>query len=129
MGLFNFIKKKETSKCGCTSGYDLSEKSKCNCENNCKISDNQSKKATETSFSVKVLGGGCAKCNALEASTLEALTVLGMDTTIEHVKDFTQIAMYGVMSTPALVINEKVVSTGKVLKTQEVIAILKKVTG
>ncbi|EPR10327.1 thioredoxin family protein [Ruminiclostridium papyrosolvens] len=76
---------------------------------------------------IKVLGSGCAKCNQLEAATKEALSKLGMDTTIEHVKDFAQIAAYGVMTTPALVVDGKVVSYGKVLKTEEVISILEKV--
>lgn len=79
--------------------------------------------------SVKVLGSGCAKCNQLEAATVEALEQLGMDTAIDHVRDFAQIASYGVMSTPALVVDGKVVSSGKVLKTEEVVAILKKVRG
>ena len=65
---------------------------------------------------VKILGGGCAKCNQLEAATVEALTEMGMDTTIDHVKDYEKIAAYGVMTTPALVIDGKVVSFGKVLK-------------
>lgn len=76
--------------------------------------------------SVKVLGSGCAKCNSLEAATKAALEQLGMDTTIEHVTDFVQIAAYGVMSTPALVVDGKVVSYGKVLKTEEIVQILKK---
>ncbi len=50
-----------------------------------------------------------------------------MDTTIDHVTDFSQIAAYGVMSTPALVIDGKVVSYGKVLKTEEVVKILQKI--
>ncbi len=79
--------------------------------------------------SVKVLGSGCAKCNQLEAATVAALGQLGMDTTIDHVRDFAQIASYGVMSTPALVVDGKVVSYGKVLKTEEVVAILKKMRG
>lgn len=70
---------------------------------------------------VKVLGSGCAKCNALEAATREALTQLGMDTTIDHVTDFAQIAAYGVMTTPALVVDGTVVSFGKVLKKDEVV--------
>ncbi len=78
---------------------------------------------------VKVLGFGCKKCNELEAATIEALKKLGMDTKIEHVTDFTQIADYGVMITPALVIDEKVVSYGKVLKTEEVVKILEKERG
>ncbi|MBP7238139.1 MAG: TM0996/MTH895 family glutaredoxin-like protein [Petrotogaceae bacterium] len=77
--------------------------------------------------SVKILGGGCAKCNQLEEAVKEALIQLGMNASIDHVKDFSEIAAYGVMSTPALVIDEKVVSYGKVLKTEEVIKILQKV--
>lgn len=75
---------------------------------------------------VKVLGSGCAKCNQLEEATKEALKQLGMDTTIEHVTDFAQIATYGVMTTPALVVDGKVLSYGKVLKTEEVVELLKK---
>ena len=79
--------------------------------------------------SVKVLGTGCAKCNALEAATRAALEQLGMDTTIDHVTDFSQIAAYGVMTTPALVVDGKVVSYGKVLRTDEVVSLLHKARG
>ena len=82
--------------------------------------------AGKASSGVKVLGSGCAKCNALEAAAKEALAELNMDTTIDHVTDFAQIAAYGVMSTPALVVDGKVVSYGRVLKKDEVIAILQK---
>ena len=77
--------------------------------------------------SIKVLGSGCAKCNQLEAAAKEALEKLGMDSTIDHVTDFSQIAAYGVMTTPALVVDGKVVSLGKVLKPDEVVKILQKV--
>ena len=50
-----------------------------------------------------------------------------MDTEIEHVTDFSVIAAYNVMTTPALVVDEKVVSYGKVLKVEEVVSLLKKV--
>ncbi len=100
----------------------------CCCGGNC---DAKSMAKAETAkvegANVKVLGSGCAKCNALEAATKAALEQLGMDTTIDHVTDFTQIAAYGVMTTPALVIDGKVVSYGKVLKTEEVVKILEKV--
>jgi len=76
--------------------------------------------------SVKVLGSGCAKCNQLEANVKAALEQLGMDTTIEHVTDFSQIAAYGVMTTPALVVDGKVVSYGKVLKVEEAVKLLEK---
>lgn len=79
--------------------------------------------------SVKILGTGCAKCNALEAATKEALEKLGIDAAIDHVTDFSQIAAYGVMSTPALVVDGKVVSLGKVLKTDEIITLLEKARG
>lgn len=78
---------------------------------------------------IKVLGSGCEKCRALEASAVEAVKELGMDDEIGHVTDFAQIAAYGVMSTPALVVDGKVVSYGKVLKKDEVIKILKDARG
>ena len=74
---------------------------------------------------VKVLGSGCAKCNQLEAAAREALIELGMDAEIDHVTDFTQIAAYGVMTTPALVVDGKVISYGKVLKKDEVVKLLR----
>ena len=52
-----------------------------------------------------------------------------MDTTIDHITDFTQIAAYGVMTTPALVVDDKVVSYGKVLKKDEASALIQKVRG
>ncbi len=75
---------------------------------------------------VKILGGGCSSCIALEKATSQALKELGIDQKIGHVTDFSKIAAYGVMSTPALVVNEKVLSYGKVLKAKEVKELLKK---
>lgn len=75
---------------------------------------------------VKVLGSGCCKCNDLERAAREALAELGMETTIEHVTDFKQIAAYGVMTTPALVVDGKVVSCGKALKKYDVKALIQK---
>lgn len=115
MALFGFKKKKEEASC-CCSGCDCSSMEK-------------AEKAKSEGASVKVLGSGCAKCNQLEASTKAALEQLGMDTTIEHVTDFAQIAAYGVMTTPALIVDGKVVSYGKALQTEEVVKILQKVRG
>lgn len=75
---------------------------------------------------VKILGGGCAKCNKLEKNVVEALNELEKDFQIEHVKDFKEIAEYGVMSTPALVIDEKVLFSGKVVNVNELKKILSK---
>lgn len=73
---------------------------------------------------VKVCGTGCSRCNELEENTREALSELGMDTGIEHIKDYRKMASYGIMSTPALVIDDEVVSVGKVLSKDEVKKIL-----
>jgi small redox-active disulfide protein 2 len=137
MALFGKRKEKDETKaaspCCCGGGCESTEQTEatttdgccgggCDCE-----SMEQAEKAKAEGASVKVLGSGCAKCNALELATKAALEQLGMDTTIEHVTDFAMIASYGVMSTPALVVDGKVVSYGKALKTEEVVAILKKV--
>lgn len=100
----------------------------CCCGGNCDAESMAKAEAAKTEGAgVKVLGSGCARCNQLEAATKAALEQLGMDATIDHVTDFTKIAAYGVMTTPALVIDGKVVSYGKVLKTEEVVKILQKV--
>ncbi|MEG0547072.1 MAG: thioredoxin family protein [Oscillospiraceae bacterium] len=75
---------------------------------------------------VKILGSGCSKCNQLEKNTIEALNQLRINTAIEHITDFAQIAAYGIMSTPALVYNEKVLSYGRVLKSSEIVTLIKK---
>lgn len=104
------------------------EETSCCCGGNCDAESMTKAEGAKTEgANVKVLGSGCAKCNQLEAATKEALQQLGMDTAIDHVTDFSQIAAYGVMTTPALVVDGKVVSYGKVLKTEEVVKILQKV--
>lgn len=117
MALFGFGKQKEETKASCC------------CGENCTPETMEKAEEKKQSNGVKVLGGGCSKCNQLEAATIEALTELGMDTTIEHVTDWGDIAAYGVMTTPALVVDGKVVSYGKVLKKDEVVKILKEIRG
>ena len=69
---------------------------------------------------IKILGSGCKKCISLTENTKSAVEELGLDANISKVTDFADIAAYGVMSTPALVVDEKVVSFGKVLKPKEI---------
>ncbi|MFA9381708.1 MAG: thioredoxin family protein [Acetanaerobacterium sp.] len=76
---------------------------------------------------IKVLGSGCKKCVALAENTQAALTGMGLAAEIEKVTDFAEIARYGVMSTPALLVDEKVVSFGKVLKPKDIVSLLEKV--
>lgn len=62
---------------------------------------------------IKILGGGCPKCTILYNNVLSACRELGIEPVVEKVEDLEKIASYGVLSTPALIINEKVVGTGK----------------
>lgn len=139
MGLFDFSKKKNAEEASeRSSGGGASKtteptakkaavkvKSSACCGEGCNAETmTAAEKAKSCGAYVKVLGSGCAKCNALEAAAKEALAELGMDTSIDHVSDFSQIAAYGVMSTPALVVDGKVLSYGKVLKKDEIKAIL-----
>lgn len=110
MGLFG-KKREETKSCCCGS---------------CTPETMAQAEAVKSAAGVKVLGSGCARCSALEDAVRAALAELGMDTAIDHVTDFTQIAAYGVMTTPALVVDGKVVSYGKVLKKDEAKALIQK---
>lgn len=73
---------------------------------------------------IKILGSGCAKCNLLEKATLESVARLGVEAEVEHVNDFADIMAYGVMTTPALVIDEKVCLSGRVPSAEELDRIL-----
>ena len=77
-----------------------------------------------TEMEIKVLGTGCARCKSLESSTKQAAEELGLNATIEKVEDIQKIMEYGIMSTPGLVINEKVVLSGQVPKIDELKKIL-----
>lgn len=81
----------------------------------------------EVSSMVKILGSGCTKCNTLEKNTVEALQMLGKEMPVEHVTDFSKIAAYGVMTTPALVYDQKVLIAGRVAKAEEIAELLKEV--
>jgi small redox-active disulfide protein 2 len=69
---------------------------------------------------IKILGSGCANCKKLFENTTTALKELGLEVEIEEVKDINQIIDYGVMKTPALVVDEKVKSSGRVLSSEEI---------
>lgn len=73
---------------------------------------------------IKVLGPGCANCVNLEKVTREALAELSAEATVEKVTDYAAIVGYGVMRTPALVVDEQVVLSGRVPTASQVRAIL-----
>lgn len=69
---------------------------------------------------IKVLGTGCAKCKSLEEVTRKAVEEKGVDASVEKVEDIMQIMTFGVMTTPALVIDGKVVIKGRVPSLDEI---------
>jgi small redox-active disulfide protein 2 len=71
-------------------------------------------------MNVKILGPGCANCQRLEARTREALADLGLDATVEKITDYGAIASYGVMRTPGLVVDDRVVVSGRVPESREI---------
>ena len=124
MALFNFGKKKEAPKAptcscnGCCSGNEEPEVDKIDVDD-----------AGKGVLSVKVLGAGCKNCHALLEATKEAVKNMGLGVEVDYVTDMEKIMEYGVMSLPALVVNEKAISTGKVLKADDVEKLLRKFGG
>ena len=97
--------------------FKKKEKEKTCC--NCNVDAIAEAKKLKSDKGIKILGSGCAKCQALEKAVRTAVEELALDYSIDHITDFAQIASYGVMSTPALVVD------GKVLSVTEVKDILK----
>jgi small redox-active disulfide protein 2 len=83
------------------------------------------KQEDKTMIKLKVLGGGCPKCHALENNSQEAIKELNIDAEVELITDQSIITSYGIAMTPALVIDEEVVSAGKLLTKDKVIDILR----
>jgi small redox-active disulfide protein 2 len=73
---------------------------------------------------IKILGSGCGNCQRLEANTRTALTGLGLEATIVKVTDYADIASYGVMKTPGLVVDDAVLVSGRVPDAAEITKLL-----
>jgi len=69
---------------------------------------------------IKILGTGCPKCKALEKAAKDAVSQTGVDATVSKVEDIMQIMQFGVMTTPALVVDGKVVVKGRVPGIDEI---------
>ncbi len=115
-----FAPKKKTS-CCCGSQIEIVPENKdkketpaCSC-----ATDNSGKKV------IKVLGTGCASCKALYNTVEQAVAQLGIEATVEKEEDLEKIMAYNIMSLPALVVNEKVVSKGQKLSVEQVKELIK----
>ena len=124
MSLFNFGKKKEEEKkapacaCACNCGCPTSEVSE--------ITIECCSEAKNGICCIKVLGAGCKSCHEQYENAKEAVKAMGLSVEVEYITDMQKVMEYGVMSMPAIVVNEKVVSMGKVLKAADVEKLLRK---
>ena len=115
MSLFGFGKKKEEKKvpaCACNCSCPTSEATE--------ITNDCCPEVKDGICCIKVLGAGCSSCHTQYENAKEAAKNLGLDIEVEYITDMQKVMEYGVMSMPAIVVNKKVVSMGKVLKTSEV---------
>ena len=118
MSLFGFGKKEEEKKapeCACSCGCPESETEETAC----------CPEAKNGICCVKVLGAGCKFCHEQYENAKKAVEELGLNVEVEYITDMEKVMSYGVMSMPAIVVNEKVVSMGKVLKPADVMKLLK----
>ena len=130
MALFNFGKKKEEKKaptCCCGSTEPTAEKSACCCAaSKAEASACCCGAPVEGICCVKILGAGCKSCHEQYENAKAAVQALGLNVEVEYITDMEKVMEYGVMSMPAIVVNEKVVSMGKVLKAADVEKLLHK---
>ena len=123
MALFNFGKKKDEEKkapaCACSCGCSANETENFATECCPDLKEGEI-------CCIKVLGSGCKSCHEQYENAKQAVKDMGLDLEVEYITDMQKVMEYGVMSMPALVVNEKVVAMGKVLKAADVVALLHK---
>ena len=134
MALFNFGKKKEEEKkaltccCGSTDTQAVETAGGCCCS---APEENESASCccgapVDGICCIKVLGAGCKSCHEQYENATAAVKALGLPVEVEYITDMEKVMGYGVMSMPAIVVNDKVVSMGKVLKAADVEKLLHK---
>ena len=118
MGLFGFGKKKEEEPaCACNRPVS-EEKESVVAEGCCTCGENK--------CNIKVLGAGCKACHEQYENVKKAVENMSLGADVEYITDMEKVMSYGAMSMPAIVVNEQVVSMGKVLKVSQVEDLLKK---
>ena len=127
MALFNFGKKKEEEKKSCCCGSEPKvEETACCCGSVPKAETTCCGAPVEGICCIKVLGAGCKSCHEQYENAKAAVQALGLKVEVEYITDMEKVMEYGVMSMPAIVVNDKVVSMGKLLKAAEVEKLLQK---
>ena len=133
MALSNFGKKKEEEKksCCCGSTASTAEESTgcCGSAPKAEATPCCCGAPVEGICCVKVLGAGCKSCHEQYENAKAAVQALGLNVEVEYITDMEKVMAYGVMSMPAIVVNDKVVSMGKVLKAADVEKLLHKLGG
>ena len=124
MALFNLFKKKEEKPCCCGTA-PKKEEPICCCASKATEPATCCEKPVEGICCIKVLGAGCKACHQQFEYAKEAAANLGLGIEVEYITDMEKVMEYGVMSMPAIVVNDKVVAFGKVLKAAEVEKLLK----
>ena len=122
MALFNFGKKKEEEKKSCCCGGEAKaeETTGCCCGSTSKAEASCCGAPAEGICCVKVLGAGCKSCHEQYENAKTAVQALGLNVEVEYITDMEKVMAYGVMSMPAIVVNDQVVSMGKLLKAADV---------
>ena len=130
MALFHFGKKKEEEKkpccCGSESGAEESTGCCCGSAPKAEAASCCCGAPVEGICCIKVLGAGCKSCHEQYENTKAAVSAMGLNVEVAYITDMEKVMEYGVMSMPAIVVNDKVVSMGKVLKAADVEKLLRK---
>ena len=128
MALFNFGKKEEEEKksCCCGSEVKAEQTAGCCCGSEAKEENTCCGAPVDGICCIKVLGAGCKTCHEQYENAKAAVAALGLNIEVEYITDLEKVMEYGVMSMPAIVVNDKVVSMGKLLKAADVEKLLRK---
>ena len=127
MALFNFGKKEEEKKsCCCGSEVKAEQTAGCCCGSEAKEENTCCGAPVDGICCIKVLGAGCKTCHGQYENAKAAVAALGLSIEVEYITDVEKVMEYGVMSMPAIVVNDKVVSMGKLLKAADVEKLLRK---
>ncbi|MCI6956767.1 MAG: thioredoxin family protein [Candidatus Faecousia sp.] len=125
MALFNFGKKKEEKSCCCGSTGPKPAESACCSAPKAEKHGSCCGAPVEGICCIKVLGAGCKSCHEQYENAKAAVQALGLKVEVEYITDMEKVMEYGVMSMPAIVVNDQVVSMGKVLKAADVEKLLR----